>query len=194
MKFYSPSKNAFYAPEFQADYEAAGNWPDDLVEVTADTYDALQAQIQVGKQIAPDSAGNPISVSPPSLPFGEQQAAAIRKIDADVDAIYGAIIGNRQAEYDLAESDASAYKTAGYSGMVPASVQSWATAKKQTAKWAADDILATSANWRAAQADIRANRLVRKEDVRNAADPADVAAVLDTWSAYVKKTRESLGI
>lgn len=122
------------------------------------------------------------------------QSGAIRQIDADVDAIYGAVIGNRQAEYDLAESDANAYKSAGYSGAVPASVQAWATAKKQTAKWAADDILATSANWRAAQADIRANRLVRKEDVRNAGNPAGVATALSTWSAYVAQARSALGI
>lgn len=122
------------------------------------------------------------------------KANAIKSIDADVDAIYAAVIGNRQSEYDAAETDTNAYKAAGYTGTVPASVQAWATAKKQTAKWAADDILATSGNWRAAQADIRANRLARKEDVRNAADPAAVSAVLNTWSDYVKQTRTSLGI
>lgn len=128
----------------------------------------------------------------PSL--GMIQAGAIRSIDADVDAIYAAVIGNRQAEYDLAESDANAYKAAGYSGAVPASVQSWATAKKWTAKQAADDILATSAAWRAAQSDIRANRLVRKEDVRTSVNPADVQTALGVWAAYASKTRAALGV
>lgn len=131
---------------------------------------------------------------PPAPALSDIKANVIRSIDADVDAIYAAVIGNRQAEYDLAEKDAQAYKAAGYAGTVPASVQAWADAKKQTAKWAADDILATSANWRTLQADIRAYRLGRKEDARNAADVAGVDAVMTTWAEYVTRTRAALGV
>lgn len=145
------------------------------------------------KVLSVDSEGMPCLIDPAVPSFADIQAGALKGIDADVDAIYSALIGNRQAEYDTAEREAQAYKDAGYSGTVPASVQAWETAKKWTAKQAADDILAASAAWRAAQADIRANRLARKEDVRNAKDPAAVEAVMTTWAAYVEKTRTALG-
>ena len=34
MIFYSKSKGGFYTDELKKDYEAAGNWPDDLIEIT----------------------------------------------------------------------------------------------------------------------------------------------------------------
>ena len=77
--------------------------------------------------------------------------AAVLQIDADTDALYGAVLGNRTEEYTSAASDAAAYKSAGYTGTVPPGVQSWATAKKWTATQAADDILVTAAAWIGAQ-------------------------------------------
>ena len=51
----------------------------------------------------------------------------------------------------------------GYIGdPAPASVASWATAKGMTAQQAADDINATAAAWRTAQAAIRAARLLER--------------------------------
>ena len=94
-------------------------------------------------------------------------------------------------EYVLAESDAKAYKAAGYTGTVPDSVASWASAKGQTATWAADDILTTATGWRQAQSSIRATRLTCKEQARAANDVAPVAA---QWAAFVVAIKTALGV
>lgn len=134
--------------------------------------------------------------APPAAPnLDDVKRAAVKQIDADVDAIYGELIGNRQAEYDLAEREAAEFKAAGYpAGAVPESVQFWADAKAWTPKKAADDILATSTAWRQAQNNIRKTRLATKEAARKATDAAGVDAVLADWGAYVKATRAGLGV
>ena len=119
------------------------------------------------------------------------RASLIRQIDADTDAIYRAVQGDRAMEYVLAESDAKAYKSAGYTGTVPDSVASWASAKGQTATWATDDILTTAAGWRQAQASIRATRLTLKELARTGSDMAPIAA---QWAGFVAAIRTALGV
>jgi len=118
----------------------------------------------------------------------------IAKIDADTDSLYAAVVGNRAAEYTVAETEATAYAGAGYTGTVPASVASWATAKGWTAQQAADDINATAAAWRTAQAAIRAARLLRKEQARTAADLAALATTRAQWAGFVAAIREQLGV
>lgn len=119
------------------------------------------------------------------------RAAFIRQIDADTDAIYRAVQGDRAMEYVLAESDAKAYKAAGYTGTVPDSVASWASAKGQTATWAADDILTTATGWRQAQSSIRAARLTCKEQARAATDLAPVVA---QWAGFLVTVKAALGV
>jgi hypothetical protein len=126
--------------------------------------------------------------------FPDAQIAFVKKIDADVDAIYADAIGNRTSEYELAETEALAFKAASYSGTAPSSVQSWADAKKQTTKWAADNIIATSTGWRTAQSAIRAQRLLSKESAKIAADMAALSTVRSTWSTFVVMVRTQLGI
>jgi hypothetical protein len=122
------------------------------------------------------------------------KAAFIIKVDADVDAIYRDAIGNRTTEYTLANADAVAFKAAGYTGTVPSSVQSWATAKGWTAQAATDDMLATASDWLGAQVTMRAARLLRKEQARVAADAAALAVVMAAWAAFVVAIRTALGI
>ena len=117
--------------------------------------------------------------------------ALLLKIDADTDAIYRAVQGDRAMEYVLAESDAKAYKAAGYTGTVPDSVASWASAKGQTATWAADDILTTATGWRQAQSSIRATRLACKEQARVASDMTPITA---QWSGFVVAIKTALGV
>ena len=126
--------------------------------------------------------------------FPNAKAAALLKIDADTDAIYGAILGNRAEEYTSASDDAVAYKAAGYTGTVPPGVQSWATAKGWTATKAADDILATTTAWVNAQNAIRATRLARKEQVRAATDAAGISTVMTAWAGFVVYMRGQLGL
>ena len=85
-------------------------------------------------------------------------ADLVLQIDADTDAIYQQVIGNRAAEYTVAEAEALAYADAGYTGTVPASVASWATAKGWAAQAAADDIIATATAWRTNSATSRSSR------------------------------------
>ena len=117
--------------------------------------------------------------------------ALLLKIDADTDAIYRAVQGDRAMEYVLAESDAKAYKAAGYTGTVPDSVTSWASAKGQTATWAADDILTTATGWRQAQSSIRATRLACKEQARVA---NDMAPIVTQWASFVVAIKTALGV
>lgn len=119
------------------------------------------------------------------------RAALICQIDADTDAIYRAVQGDRAMEYLQAEADAKSYKAAGYNGTVPDSVASWSGAKKQNDKWAADDILATATGWRQAQSSIRATRLACKEQARTATDLAPVAA---QWNGFVVTVKSALGL
>ncbi|MDP2369345.1 hypothetical protein [Rhodoferax sp.] len=132
-----------------------------------------------------------------AMPLAEQRADAVKKIDAETDALIGAVIGNRASEYERAEAQAIAYAAAGYTGPVPSSVQSWADAKVAqgwTTQMAADDILATANAWRPAQEAIRAQRLLRKEQARAAADPAAVAGVLAQWAGFLAAIRGQLGV
>ena len=121
-------------------------------------------------------------------------AAQVARIDADVDAIYAAVVGNRSDEYNDANADATAYKAAGYSGAVPAGVQSWADAKQWTPTQAADDILAAAARLTALRDMIRAQRLAKKEQARAATDAAGVAAASAAWAASLAAIRAVAGL
>lgn len=128
------------------------------------------------------------------VPLQRLQANAVLLIDRDVDMIYAAVIGHRQAEYEAAEREAHAYADAGYAGAAPSLVQAWASAKNWTGQQAADDILAQALAWRGAQAQIRAQRLLRKEQVRNAVDAPALDAVAEGWVAFVAAARAQFGI
>ncbi|AKZ26172.1 phage tail protein [Ralstonia nicotianae] len=93
------------------------------------------------------------------------------QLDAAADAVRLATVGDplRAVEYQRAADEALAYRTAGYSGDVPPSVQSAADAKGVNAWQAADDILKMHAAWDTVLYDIRALRLTGKESVRAAA-------------------------
>lgn len=123
----------------------------------------------------------------------EASAALIKQIDADTDAIYSAVIGQRGLEYAEAEASATAFKAAGYEGDAPESVQCWADVKGESAQWAADDILATAATWRSAQSAIRATRLAQKESARSAASLIALAQVRATWSEFIAMIRAQMG-
>jgi hypothetical protein len=128
------------------------------------------------------------------IPMPQQIAETLLRIDADVDQIYAALLGNREAEYALAEKEALAFQAAGYIGTVPPSVQAWATAKSQTATWAADDILSAAAAWRKAQVAIRATRLLCKEGAKNAVDIAALSTVKAQWASFLAGIKPQLGL
>ena len=100
-------------------------------------------------------------------------------IDNAADSARQRIVGDaiRVVEYQVAEADATAFKAAGYTGAVPASVGVWAQAKDWTAQQASDDILAAAAAWRQALIGLRQARLMGKEGVRAHADDLAAAKV-----------------
>ena len=130
----------------------------------------------------------------PAPDLGPLKAEAVARIDADVDAIYAVVIGNRQAEYEAAERHAQEYADAGFTGPVPSMVASWATAKGWTGQQAAQDILTVSAQWRGAQEQIRAQRLLRKEQARAAGTQAALTGILQAWAGFVAAARAQLGL
>jgi hypothetical protein len=117
------------------------------------------------------------------------KAANIKKVDADVDAIYAQAVGNRSLEYTTAEEQAQAYKDAGYTGTVPAFVASWVTASGLTAMAAADNILSQAVAWRGAVSVIRAQRLMAKTNITN-----DVPTAMAQWNGFVTVIRGQLGL
>lgn len=122
------------------------------------------------------------------------KASAARKIDADADAVYLAVVGNRATEYAQAEKEALQFQSAGYEAPVPSCVAAWASAKGWTAQVACDDILTTAQLWKGAQAAIRAARLGKKEQAKACADQSAVTVVLAAWTAAIAAIRSQLGI
>lgn len=154
-----------------------------------------QGWIAVGPSVSLGDVYDPKSgaFKPPTTVPADRRAAVIGGIDADVDALYAAVVGNRAEEYTEAERQAQAFADGGYAGAAPPMVASWATAKGWTGRQAADDILQQAAAWRGAQEQIRAQRLLRKEQARGAATVAELQTVSAQWSGFVAAVRQQLG-
>ena len=117
----------------------------------------------------------------------------IQRIDSDADVIYSAALGNRATEYQQAEEQAKSYQDAGYTGAVPAYVQTWATATGKTAQWAADNIVDTAEAWRNAQIAIRGKRLALKEKAKAAMTHVELDAIQAEWAGFVTYIKGVLG-
>ena len=143
--------------------------------------------------VAWQAVAEPEPAPPPPPPSAaEVKVANLRRVDADVDAIYAAAIGNRATEYSEAEAQANAFKSAGYAGTAPAYVASWLannTKGFSTAQQAADDIIAQANAWRGAAASIRANRLLAKKNITT-----DVTTAMAQWNGFVTVIRGQLGL
>jgi len=187
---YNPETGALtgcYMQALHPDHEAAH------MEVTAEQA-ASWTSLMVEDPQAEVLALVPVPAPSLAAQLATASAALVKQIDADTDALYAAVIGNRAAEYTVAEAEATAFAGGEYQGTVPASVASWATAKGWTAQAAADDIIATATAWRTAQAAIRAARLLRKEQARTAADLAALATTRAQWAGFVAAVRAQLGV
>lgn len=124
----------------------------------------------------------------------QAQTAFIIQIDTDADALIRAVIGERASQYEGAERESLAYKAAGYTGTVPPKVQAWATAKNQTATWAADSQIATAEDWRSAENALYAKRLLLKETARTAVDVAELDNIKANWTAFITALKTSLDV
>lgn len=129
-----------------------------------------------------------------AVDLAEVKKTMQKQVDAQVDAIMRDCIGERATEYQRAESQARAYKAAGYSGSVPTTVRVWAETKSWSNQQAADDIIAQADSWIAAQDVIRENRLKTKEAYRVATSNAQLNAAQAAWSGFVISIRNALGV
>lgn len=139
-----------------------------------------------GSQVA-QWTGESWVVLPQRPQISIDRAALIADIDRRADAIRLSIVGDpvRVEEYRLARDEAAAYVSAGYTGAVPPTVQTWATAKTWTAQQAADDIAATAQAWESALYAIRSIRLIGKESVRSAATDSAAQTAYDAVLAQL---------
>jgi hypothetical protein len=118
---------------------------------------------------------------------------AILAFEAETDNLIREVVGERANEYLLAEEEAIAFKAAGYPDLnVPLSVSSDAIASGRTNTEACDLILAMASNWRKAQADLRANRLLAKAKVKVATTVSDISLVKDTWGEFLMTLRSQI--
>lgn len=126
--------------------------------------------------------------SDPASPIptlADQIEAFRRKVDADVDMITFATIGNRAQEYLRAEAQAQAFKDAGYpADAVPPAVASAVQALGGTAQEQADDILAQASLWYGVQDAMRLQRLTHKHQALGA-DEGQLAVLVASWGAFV---------
>lgn len=74
--FFSASQNAFLAAALEGVYKAAGNWPEDVVEVSDDVYKQFSAQPPTGKKRGARSDGLPCWVDMVAQPPTLQQVIA----------------------------------------------------------------------------------------------------------------------
>lgn len=118
--------------------------------------------------------------------LADRKSAAAVRIDNDSDALIAAVIGNRASEYELAEREALAYKTADYPSDCPSSVSVYAVALGQSNQWAADNIINQAGAWRAAQTELRAQRLLHKAQASKAGTHAELTAIEQGWQSALQ--------
>lgn len=107
--FFSPSKNAFYADEFRAAYEAAGSWPKDLVEVSFEAFSEFSLKpAPAGKERA--FKRNKlvwVDMKPPEVPAEEQRARLVVAVSRMMDqTAKGLGFDNMQSAVTFAEEPA----------------------------------------------------------------------------------------
>lgn len=168
--------------------EAQAAFPDIASELRE-----LPEDVQDGWEWTEDYCG------PVRVDVSTAKASGIVQIDADADALRKSVIGERVTEYQTALAQAQTFAAAGYEGPVPAYVESWLDAKNSvgsewTAQQAADDIIATGQAWLGAESEIRAARLLRKEQVKAAQDASGIDAALAAWAAFLAALRQQLGV
>ena len=113
---------------------------------------------------------------------------AIIQVDALADAARTLVVGDpvRVKEYEMALTEATAYKNAGYTGTVPRTVDAWARAKTWTPQQAADDILVASGKWYEILYRLRDLRLNAKEALKIQTTEADVAVLFNTYQNNIR--------
>jgi hypothetical protein len=129
----------------------------------------------------------------------EEKAAFIAQVKSEAGALTQQVLSGLGSEYELAEAEATAYKTAGYTGTVPGSVADEVASKAAkgmtiTATVACDSILAAATGWRQAQAALRRNRLTVSSAASVAVDAAGLNSIKAQWAALLVALKTQLGV
>ncbi|GHC34698.1 hypothetical protein GCM10010082_31770 [Kushneria pakistanensis] len=181
---FSASEGVFYDPAHEASYREAGNWPSDLIAVTAEVFEQYgRAGAAVGKRLSSGRDGQPcwIDIEPESPET--RRDGAINWIDATADRIRAADRSVGQyldAEYQIVAEALVAYRN-DPDGEVPEAVQSYADAEGLTVKAAAEQIAEAAARAVELLQTVRRVRLAGKAAVRDATDDADMLEVAQPY-------------
>ncbi|WP_249977610.1 tail fiber assembly protein [Vreelandella olivaria] len=93
---YSATENGFYPEEFKTSYVTAGNWPNDLIEITPDEWETFQSLPPEGHELGSDPEGRPKWVPLPPENLRDLAERKRRELDAARDAAFAAGL-----EYDF---------------------------------------------------------------------------------------------
>lgn len=100
MYYYSASNNAFYPDVLRDEYEQAGSWPNDLLEISDGDYNALFDGQSAGKVITAGDDGHPVLTDPPP-PTKDQLVAQATALVKSLMAQATAAIAPLQYAVDL---------------------------------------------------------------------------------------------
>ena len=170
MRYYSQRTGCVYLSTAHA-----GNMPADAVPITEGRYLEVIGNPEPGKIRSHDAEGLPILTDRP--PYIPTESELRQQIDTAADAARLSVVVDpvRALEYQLAATEAAAFKEAGYPAIeVPRAVVAWAVGGR-TAKQAADSILREAAQYNEALYVLRETRLAAKAQVRQAMAGGDVS-------------------
>lgn len=92
-KVFSTTTRAFYAIDMRADYEAAGTWPADAIDITSNDEDKLRAAISIGAGIKRLTSGSWKITAPPAPSFATLAAPYLASVRQTRDAILNRLAG-----------------------------------------------------------------------------------------------------
>jgi hypothetical protein len=149
--------------------------PDDAVEITAAQRDELLAGVSQFRRIAADDSGYPVLVDLPGPSDAERLKRLLDIVDDAADRARYAVAGDplRAVEYDRARLEAEQFAAADFQGEVPPMVAAWAIGDR-TAQQAAQSIIAEATQYTAALVQLRAVRLLAKEQIRVLVEAGDL--------------------
>lgn len=123
----------------------------------------------------------------------------IASVKTEAGSLTQKVLQGLGSEYELAEKESTAYKSAGYPATIPGSVQSEINSKAAkgltvTAIVACETILTAAAGWRNAQAALRDKRLTTVSAADVAVDAAGLEIIKANWTDFIASLRTELGV
>lgn len=92
-KVFSITTRAFYAIDMRADYESAGTWPADAIDVSSNDEDKLRAAISAGAGIKRLASGSWKITAPPAPSFAVLAAPYLASVRQARDAVLNRLAG-----------------------------------------------------------------------------------------------------